>query len=75
MNESKLASRKLWITIGTIALILFAPQLGIPAAALGKAVGISTAYLLGQSLVDMEAKSKQPVNVIYRGENTAKREG
>ena len=48
----KFKSRKFWVLIGTMALLAVSGPLGIPAALLGKAIVLASAYVIGQGIAD-----------------------
>lgn len=54
MDEKKLASKKLWVSLLTIAGILLGKDLGLDIDVSSEAIagGVAAAYVIGQSIVD-----------------------
>jgi len=51
--ESKLRSRKLWITVATVAILSLTDQLGIDHETANQIVAVAATYLLAQGAHDV----------------------
>lgn len=60
MKKSKLASRKLWVTVVSVAIAAFSREIGIDISdgTVFAFAGIVSSYLVGQSVVDFTAAKR-----------------